>query len=402
MNPLSLFNSVGFLGSVNMILGFAGTRILKQIGRLGRSLGLKGESGATWILKRQASDEFALALYKDFLPRILNSPKPLTLWVPNYFRKAFLNASSYIHPEAKILSYTEAASTDTPDFILLNSGMIGSASAVLSNVIQNYGVIYEGPGYIVLESLKRNPTEVNRASTERLTNHVASIGSESAIKTIKAFGHAFMVRSRTMDEGIVSEVHDEYFPWISQLEKPFKTVFDIGSQIGSFSILISDHMVPDGHVHAFEPEPGNFSLLSQNVSLNNLSQIITANHAAVSDRPGTASLSISSDNTGGNKLGVVESSSSQTVEVKTIDILDYISILNVDSIDLIKIDCEGWEYPILKRLAPKLGMVKAVIGELQMSQFGPPQKSLNLLSEAGFTYETVGNQGQLLFIARRI
>ncbi|MBP9940768.1 MAG: FkbM family methyltransferase, partial [Comamonas sp.] len=61
---------------------------------------------------------------------------------------------------------------------------------------------------------------------------------------------------------------------LRQYIQPGSVVLDIGANVGYFTAHISKLVGSAGRVHAFEPEPRNFSLLSSNVAANHLQNVV--------------------------------------------------------------------------------------------------------------------------------
>ncbi|MFN2159651.1 MAG: FkbM family methyltransferase, partial [Anaerolineales bacterium] len=125
------------------------------------------------------------------------------------------------------------------------------------------------------------------------------------------------------------------------------TVVDIGAGIGDFSIL-SAFGFPDNMVFAYEPTPESFQYLEKNLVANKISNI-KPNKQAV--------WSVSGDiyiNTDHNEPGqftsrpIENSSASQSfLKVPSITLEDLFQSASIDTINLLKLDCEGAEYSIL-------------------------------------------------------
>src|SRR6266849_3549362 len=77
--------------------------------------------------------------------------------------------------------------------------------------------------------------------------------------------------------------------FIQGLLGPGAGFVDVGAHQGYYSLLASRVVGPTGHVFAFEPESFNFSRLSENVALNNATNV-TAIRQAVGDYTGRAVL----------------------------------------------------------------------------------------------------------------
>ncbi len=66
------------------------------------------------------------------------------------------------------------------------------------------------------------------------------------------------------------------------------TVLDIGAHSGFYSLLLSRLVGDEGRVFAFEPLPANFRILEENLSLNQIQNVVVRREA-VSDRSGEIS-----------------------------------------------------------------------------------------------------------------
>ncbi|MBT6296362.1 MAG: FkbM family methyltransferase [Nitrospina sp.] len=129
-----------------------------------------------------------------------------------------------------------------------------------------------------------------------------------------------------------------------------KIIFDIGGNIGITSIYLAK-LFPDSLIYSFEPMPENFEILQKNISQY---KNIRAFNYGLGSKNGSFKVYLSSDpeNYGGISFypdahGNQEKSYI-SCEVKNVN--EIINDLEVESIDLIKIDTEGAEYDILSTL----------------------------------------------------
>jgi FkbM family methyltransferase len=68
--------------------------------------------------------------------------------------------------------------------------------------------------------------------------------------------------------------------WIETRVKPGDVFYDVGANIGIYSILAGHRVGPNGRVVAFEPHAGNFAALSRNIDANGFAgRIIPCNFA---------------------------------------------------------------------------------------------------------------------------
>ena len=122
-------------------------------------------------------------------------------------------------------------------------------------------------------------------------------------------------------------------------------VFDVGANIGYYTLLAARAVGPSGRVYAFEPEPHNFELLTRNVAENRFTNVRAIN-AAVSNRVGVVRLHLDDANFGAHsfEVGSVRTSSGRSVEVETIRLDDYADEAHFfEAGVLVKVDVQGAE-----------------------------------------------------------
>lgn len=135
------------------------------------------------------------------------------------------------------------------------------------------------------------------------------------------------------------------------LSKGF-VAFDVGANVGWHTLLMAKGVGKEGHVLAFEPNPGVYDCLKENIAFNNLSQVIVSD-LALSDNDGelyfNAPPSSSIGAGAGHIINNVDSSNvEQKIKVKTKKLDTIFSTMNLSRLDLIKIDVEGWEWNVLE------------------------------------------------------
>lgn len=111
--------------------------------------------------------------------------------------------------------------------------------------------------------------------------------------------------------------------------------FDIGGNVGTFSILASG--VAGANSTTFEPVPETFEMLVDQIRVNRLESLIQPLNVGVSDRPGK--LRFTKDLNGANRVATTQDGS-ETVEVETIT-LD--AAKAPSAVTVVKIDVEGFE-----------------------------------------------------------
>lgn len=134
--------------------------------------------------------------------------------------------------------------------------------------------------------------------------------------------------------------------------RPGDTFFDIGANIGLFSLHAAEVITESGTVHAFEPTPTTFTRLLENIELNGFEKIITPNNLGLSSTSGKLMLNTSSDghdawNTFSTKSELAFDCQVE-MPVKTLDEYMLENNLSAKDIRLIKMDVEGWEMEVVK------------------------------------------------------
>ncbi len=177
-------------------------------------------------------------------------------------------------------------------------------------------LLYKNWVELILNRLTRN----NSTNIKLRNNFVISSSHDSPLSVV-------------MDETFILERYTQLF----KIKKE-DVVVDIGAHIGDFSIYAA--IKGAKQIFAFEPDPTSYLDLKNNVSVNNISNIIPKN-MAVSGKDGYANFYTNKIN-GGNSLIHFENNS-KTIRVKTISINSILNVCGIKNIDFLKIDCEGGE-----------------------------------------------------------
>ncbi|HEX7155022.1 MAG TPA: FkbM family methyltransferase [Thermoanaerobaculia bacterium] len=118
--------------------------------------------------------------------------------------------------------------------------------------------------------------------------------------------------------------------------KPGDVVYDIGANVGFFTLLAARLAGDGGHVYAFEPLPRNLTFLRRHLTLNRLTNV-TVLPLAVAAAPGVARFQEGSN----PSMGGLAPEGTLEVETSSLDALD------LRPPRFMKIDVEGAESEVL-------------------------------------------------------
>jgi FkbM family methyltransferase len=145
--------------------------------------------------------------------------------------------------------------------------------------------------------------------------------------------------------------------WTRLLEN-VTTVFDVGANIGLYTLLAAAHLRGRGTVHAFEPNPDVFSALARNIDRNSFRHAHIA-QLGLSDSDGKTSFFLPKDRawTNGSLIeGFTDQDASLVIDTMRFD--TYCASVPIGKVDLIKVDVEGAELRVLKGMGELLQIWK--------------------------------------------
>ena len=150
-------------------------------------------------------------------------------------------------------------------------------------------------------------------------------------------------RGKSMRYLILAE---EYEPAETDLIKKYvksgMIVFDLGANIGWFTMILSKLVGNSGHVYSFEPDPDYFQTLKENIQLNHLTNV-SLFQMGVSNTSGVRNFSLNKE-FGTLVIGSKQKKDSLQIETTTLD--DFCK-KNQIKIDFFKMDVEGSEMLVL-------------------------------------------------------
>ena len=186
----------------------------------------------------------------------------------------------------------------------------------------------------------------------------------------------------------------EEFTLFNSLLRPGMTVVDIGANQGVFTLFCADRVGATGAVIAFEPDPEMFSTLQANAKAS-AKAWIELHNLALGSEDGQLSFQISRLNRGDNRLLPTRQPSDTgnlSIRVVTLD-----QMLKGRTVDLIKMDVQGWEGAVLRGMKGVLGSDNPPWIHLEICP--------HILEKAGSSFEQIHDclrdHGYSLFQANR-
>lgn len=206
------------------------------------------------------------------------------------------------------------------------------------------------------------------------------------IETSMEYNHFDDMKERDMIKTIISQLSSGDVFW------------DVGGGMGIYSCIIGNSML-DISVVCFEPHPGRYLRILENVSKNELNNIYCYN-IALSDSVGNFKMPINyTDPNVSRSLSGTEN----YIESKC-HIGHQIVEWGVPAPSVVKIDVEGAEYKTLKGMAELLNSIDFIIVEIHPDKIDKNPKDINkLLENRGFSVEKVSERGsQYHLLAKKL
>jgi FkbM family methyltransferase len=197
--------------------------------------------------------------------------------------------------------------------------------------------------------------------------------------------------------------------WLDSFE-PNTCYFDIGANIGQYSLYPARKYGRDVQIYAFEPQSNNYYSLNKNIFCNKLAETITSYCMAISGRTEFSKLYIPKFIPGGNRsqFGKVDIDNMKTPTTHTqgmfgVTMDDLCNQWGFPYPNYIKIDVDGIEISILKgaKEVLKNPALKSVIVELGTVE--EQEEAVCLMEQAGLEVKcrSTRNWGETCFIFER-
>lgn len=183
--------------------------------------------------------------------------------------------------------------------------------------------------------------------------------------------------------------------WFLDQLKPGQTFLDVGANIGIYSLHASRRVGPQGNIHAFEPTPETFDMLTANISKNRLLNIRTC-AKALADKSGILYL-IADGRPASNSTSSEADRASGLNQIEATTLDEYRDSNPGMKVDFIKVDIEGGERAFFEGGRRALSEDKPLI-LFESEHTGPDFPERKLLREIGYRLYVLEN-GNLVEIS---
>jgi FkbM family methyltransferase len=149
--------------------------------------------------------------------------------------------------------------------------------------------------------------------------------------------------------------------FIESTLKPGDVFIDVGAHVGYFTLLAGARVGLSGTVLAIEPNPVAMDQLCRNVSRSGLENVQTA-HTACGDSHDLVRLYLHTEsNTSMASLSSANATSGVAVDVSCTPLDDLCTERGLARVNLVKIDVEGAELPVLRSMTRLLRDTKPIV-----------------------------------------
>ena len=185
----------------------------------------------------------------------------------------------------------------------------------------------------------------------------------------------------------------ETVAWLETNMQPGDTLYDIGANVGGYSLIACAIVQANCTVYAFEPSFTTFATLGRNIMLNNFQKAIIPFHIALSSKtalvhfaysdlePGSAFHGINT-----TQVGKSPHQSNMIQLMLSYRIDDLVTQFGLRKPNLIKLDVDGHELQVLQGAQQILASpeLRSVLVEVDYDQGERRDSILNMLQKYGF------------------
>lgn len=195
---------------------------------------------------------------------------------------------------------------------------------------------------------RMKPIDIEEENNKRwLSNFVK--GNESFVHQLNDEIKINLYKDSILCKYIFISFEEAEIIFLNKFLKPGNVFFDVGANIGLFSLHASKRIGTEGRVCSFEPSPETYKRLKKNFEVNDINNAVAEN-VGLSEKKDILKFNVSNSgydawNSFANLSDVGEFN---CIDVPVISLDEYIIREKISKINLIKIDVEGWELFVLK------------------------------------------------------
>jgi FkbM family methyltransferase len=258
----------------------------------------------------------------------------------------------------------------------------------------------EAPGDYVLTARWRSPEGGSGRATARF-EVVAGPRKAAGPRLVDVDRKTRLWLTSEWESALAAHHEDEVLAAVSRMVRPGDVVYDIGANVGLFSLRFARLVGPSGFVYCVEANPVCVYFLGANLLASAFSNFEIF-PVAVSDRAGTAEFSV---NYGNTHLGMLKTALPATkpghrivVETVTLDAL--VEEFGLRPPSLIKMDIEGAEIAAAPGMLRTLERHRPIL-VLELHGAAVARATLAHLAPAGYRYRDVAS-GRTFATAREL
>lgn len=177
----------------------------------------------------------------------------------------------------------------------------------------------------------------------------------------------------------------ETVAWLDTSVRSGDTVYDIGSNIGAYSLIAAHLAGADGRCYAFEPGSSNFAKLVKNMFLNGFQDRMVPFNLGLAAETRLETLAYSNPSAGAamHTFGADAPSGGQTVVAYRLDA--FVETFGLRSPNLLKVDVDGSEVAVLEGAGTLLAQeeLRSILVEVEEGR-PETEQIVSLLASHGF------------------
>jgi FkbM family methyltransferase len=200
--------------------------------------------------------------------------------------------------------------------------------------------------------------------------------------------------SRIMSEGIVKGQSYVHLDFVTDVQ----VVMDVGANIGAAAVYFS-LLYPEARIFAFEPARAPYELLSTNT--RDRDNVHAYNFGLFSSDVEGVQLYSGDVDSGTSSIGRSKMTTAQSEAITLRSVADWLAANSITRIDVLKIDTEGCEVPIMRAIRGLIPTIKVVYLEYHSED---DRREIDRLLE--HTHALVGgriaivHRGELTYVAK--